>query len=273
MTLKNLPDNSIVSLETNQDKASSVNGSYAHSSVIDAEVEQFSKLAEKWWDLSGEFAPLHRFNPTRVRFIRDTALVHFIRPTDELRPFTGLRLLDVGCGGGLLSEPMARMGFEVTGLDASERNIAMANLHANQGGLKIDYRATTIEDFEADEANRFDVVLCMEVIEHVNAPEAFLKSVARCVKPGGILIVATLNKTLKSHALAIVGAEYVLGWVPRGTHDWNKFIRPETLKGFLQNTTVKHIKSQGVSYNPMLDQWSLGDDLSVNYMMLFSSCN
>lgn len=239
---------------------------------IDAEeVARFSALAEKWWDVTGEFAPLHRFNPTRVGFIREECLKHFQRSFRERAPFNGLRLLDVGCGGGLLSEPMSRMGFDVTGLDASEQNIGTARAHAAQGDLPIRYLAQTVEQLAQNEAASFDVVLCMEVIEHVSDPEAFLKTVASMVKPGGILFLATLNRTLKAHALAIVGAEYILNWVPRGTHDWNKFLSPDELVRFLDGTALTPEPAIGVSFNPLTQKWSLSDDTDVNYMMIAKS--
>lgn len=236
---------------------------------IDAdEVARFSALAEKWWDVTGEFAPLHRFNPTRVGFIREECLKHFSKSYRERAPFGALRLLDVGCGGGLLSEPMARMGFEVTGLDASEQNIGTARTHAAQSGLDIRYLAQTVEQLAQAEAGTFDVVLCMEVIEHVSDPEAFLKTVASMVRPGGILFLATLNRTLKAHALAIVGAEYVLNWVPRGTHDWNKFLSPDELVRFLDGTSLSPEPAVGVTFNPLTGKWGLSDDTAVNYMMV-----
>lgn len=242
-------------------------------SIIESEVAQFSQLAEKWWDVKGEFAPLHRFNPTRVKFIRDTALGHFGhdqagRKAHDLQPFTGLSLLDIGCGGGLLCEPMARMGFSVTGLDASSQNIGTARAHAQTSGLEINYMAQTVEQLGVETQADFDVVLCMEVIEHVNEPRAFLQACAKMVAPNGIMIMATLNRTLKAHALAIVGAEYILGWVPRGTHDWHKFIKPSEMQDFLADTTLQCEDAIGVSYNPLTDQWLLSGDVDVNYMMV-----
>ncbi|WP_081724608.1 bifunctional 2-polyprenyl-6-hydroxyphenol methylase/3-demethylubiquinol 3-O-methyltransferase UbiG [Asticcacaulis sp. YBE204] len=236
---------------------------------IDAEdVARFSALAAKWWDVKGEFAPLHKFNPTRVSFIRETVQDHFQRDPYALKPFEGLRLIDIGCGGGLLSEPMRRMGFEVTGLDASEKNIGTARAHATQGGLDIRYMAQTVEQLAASGEEGFDVVLTMEVIEHVNDPESFLKTCASLVKPGGLLFVATLNRTLKAHALGIVAAEYILQWVPKGTHDWNKFLKPEEIEGFLSDTGVNPDPATGVSYNPITARWALSNDTSVNYMIV-----
>lgn len=237
------------------------------SSVDPAEVERFSALAAKWWDAKGEFAPLHKFNPVRLGFIRDEALRRFGRDASARRPFEGLTLLDIGCGGGLLSEPMTRLGFKVTGVDASARNIGTASAHAQEQGLAIDYRCATAEQLLEEGAGPFDVVLNMEVIEHVADPAQYLKSCAQLIAPGGVMIVATLNRTPRAYALAIVGAEYVLRWLPRGTHDWNKFLKPEELRGFLDGEPVEVQGPFGVSYNPLADRWSVGPDAAVNYMM------
>jgi 2-polyprenyl-6-hydroxyphenyl methylase/3-demethylubiquinone-9 3-methyltransferase len=214
------------------------------ASVDAAEVAKFSALAAQWWDPSGKFAPLHKFNPVRLDFIRREAAAHFGKDAEPLRPFSGLSLLDIGCGGGLLSEPMARMGFAVTGADASARNIGTARAHAAQGGLN------------------------MEVIEHVADVGSYLDACAKLVKPGGITIVATLNKTLKSLALAKIGAEYVLGWLPRGTHDWNRFIPPSELCAKLEESGLSILKQQGVSFDPLNWKWKLSADLDVNYMIV-----
>ncbi|MFT4090746.1 MAG: bifunctional 2-polyprenyl-6-hydroxyphenol methylase/3-demethylubiquinol 3-O-methyltransferase UbiG [Asticcacaulis sp.] len=240
----------------------------AGASIDAAEVAQFSALAAKWWDVKGEFAPLHKFNPTRVGFIRETVLDHFKRDPKALKPFEGLRLIDIGCGGGLLSEPMCRMGFDVTGLDASERNIGTASAHASEVGLNIRYLAQTVEQQVARNEALFDVVLCMEVIEHVADPESFLKDCASLVAPGGLLFVATLNRTLKAHALGIVAAEYILQWVPKGTHDWSKFLRPDEIENFLSGTGLTPDPATGVSYNPLTGRWAISNDTGVNYMMV-----
>ena len=237
-------------------------------SIDSGEVARFSALAAKWWDTKGEFAPLHKFNPTRVSFIRDTCLGHFGLTSSMRAPFSGLQLLDVGCGGGLLSEPMRRMGFTVTGLDASEKNIGTAKAHAAQGGLDIRYLNQTVEQLAGSGEVQYDVVLCMEVIEHVTDPQAFLQTCASLVKPGGVLFCATLNRTLKAHALAIVGAEYILRWVPAGTHDWNKFLHPEEINGFLAGTRLIPDAPVGVSYNPLTGKWALSADTDVNYMVV-----
>ena len=237
------------------------------SSVDPAEVAKFSAIAAEWWDPAGKFAPLHKFNPVRLEFIRGEAASHFSRDARSLRPFEGLSLLDIGCGAGLLSEPMTRLGFAVTGADASERNIGTAKAHAAQSDLSINYRATTAEAL-AEEGASFDVVLNMEVVEHVADVRAYLAACTALVKPGGITFVATMNKTLKSLALAKIGAEYVLGWLPRGTHDWNRFIPPAELKISLEETGLTVLKTQGVSFNPLAWDWKLSSDVDVNYMVV-----
>lgn len=240
----------------------------SHSSSIDpAEVAKFSALAAQWWDPAGKFAPLHKFNPVRLSFIRAQAEAHFGQKGPALRPFQGLSLLDIGCGGGLLSEPMARLGFAVTGADASEKNIGTARAHAAQGGLDITYLATTAEALAA-EGRQFDMVLNMEVVEHVADVRAYLAACTRLVKPGGLAFVATLNKTLKSLALAKIGAEYVLNWLPRGTHDWNRFLAPADLEIMLQETGLTILKRQGVSFEPLVWDWRLSNDVDVNYMIV-----
>jgi 2-polyprenyl-6-hydroxyphenyl methylase/3-demethylubiquinone-9 3-methyltransferase len=240
----------------------------ADSASIDpAEVAKFSGLAAEWWDPAGKFAPLHKFNPVRLAFIRAQAAAHFGRDARALRPFEGLTLLDIGCGGGLLSEPMARLGFAVTAADASEKNIGTARTHAAQSGLEIDYRAASAETLLAQGLS-FDVVLNMEVVEHVADVSVYLAACAALVKPGGLTFVATLNKTLKSLALAKIGAEYVLNWLPRGTHDWNRFISPDALKTALQECGLTILKTQGVSFDPLAWDWRLSSDVAVNYMVL-----
>lgn len=238
------------------------------SSIDPDEVARFSALAERWWDATGPFAPLHRFNPVRLGFIRDRGAARFGRDPKAPRPFEGLSLLDIGCGGGLLSEPMTRLGFKVTGVDAAERNIGAARAHAEAQGLDIDYRASTAEALKADGAGPFDVVLNMEVIEHVADPGAFLIDTASLVAPGGMMIVATLNRTLKSLALAKIGAEYVLRWIPAGTHDWNKFLKPEELRGFMSGQPYDIAGPYGVEYRPLEGCWTETPDASVNYMMV-----
>jgi len=239
----------------------------ASSSIDPAEVERFSRIAAEWWDPRGKFAPLHRFNPVRLAFIRDQALYRFGRDPKGRRPFEGLRLLDIGCGGGLLSEPMTRLGFHVVGVDASERNIGTASAHAAEQGLQIDYRASTAEALVAAGEPLFDVVLNMEVIEHVADPREYLRSCASLLKPGGMMIVATMNRTLKALALAKIGAEYILRWLPAGTHDWSKFLKPSEIRGFLEGEPVVVDGPFGVVFNPLSGRWTESADTDVNYMM------
>jgi 2-polyprenyl-6-hydroxyphenyl methylase / 3-demethylubiquinone-9 3-methyltransferase len=238
----------------------------ATSSIDPDEVARFSALATKWWDPKGEFAPLHRMNPVRLDFIRKQALARFGRDGGARRPFEGLTALDIGCGGGLLCEPMARLGFKVTGVDASERSVGTASAHAAQMQLEIDYRASTAEALLAGGA-RFDLVLNMEVIEHVVDPAQFLRDTAALLAPGGLMIVATLNRTLRSLALGKVAAEYLLRWIPRGTHDWRKFLRPEELRGFLAAAPFDVEGPFGIALDPIAGRWSRSADTAVNYMM------
>jgi 2-polyprenyl-6-hydroxyphenyl methylase/3-demethylubiquinone-9 3-methyltransferase len=239
----------------------------ARSSVDPGEIAKFSAMAAEWWDPAGKFAPLHKFNPVRLGFIRETAAMHFRRDTKALRPFEGLALLDIGCGGGLLCEPMARLGFAVTGADASEKNVGTAQAHAAANGLPIVYRATTAEALAAQGLG-FDVILNMEVVEHVADLPGFLSACAALLKPGGMMFVATLNKTLKSLALAKIGAEYVLGWLPRGTHDWSRFIPPATLQSLFEQAHLNILKKQGVAFDPIRWDWRLAPDMDVNYMLV-----
>jgi 2-polyprenyl-6-hydroxyphenyl methylase/3-demethylubiquinone-9 3-methyltransferase len=236
-------------------------------SIDPAEVAKFSAMAAEWWDPAGKFAPLHKFNPVRLDFIRREAAVRFDRDARSLKPFEGLSLLDIGCGGGLLSEPMARLGFAVTGADASEKNIGTARAHAADSGVGVDYRATSAEAL-VEKGLSFDVVLNMEVVEHVADVGGYLSACTRLLKPGGITLVATLNKTLKSLALAKIGAEYVLGWLPRGTHDWDRFIPPAELRTKLEQSGLTVLKTQGVSFNPLSWDWKLSSDVDVNYMVV-----
>lgn len=237
-------------------------------SIDPSEVAKFSAMAAEWWDPKGKFKPLHKFNPVRLGFIRDTIEMHFELKRDARKPFSGLRILDIGCGGGLVSEPMRRLGADMVSVDASEANIKTAMTHAEQSGLNIDFRAGTVEALiEAGEAP-FDIVLNLEVVEHVADPAQFLQDCASLVKPGGLMIVATLNRTAKAFALAIVGAEYVLGWLPKGTHEFEKFLRPDEIEGPLKTAGLKVDPAQGVSFNPITDQWRLSNDTKVNYLMV-----
>jgi 2-polyprenyl-6-hydroxyphenyl methylase/3-demethylubiquinone-9 3-methyltransferase len=238
------------------------------SPSLDAEeVAKFSRLAAEWWDPNGKFAVLHKFNPVRLAYIRDHVTARFARDPHGPKPLAGLRLLDIGCGGGLLSEPMARLGADVVAIDPSEKNVATARVHAEETGLAIDYRAATAEDL-GQGGERFDVILNMEVIEHVNDPASFVAVCARLLKPGGLMFVATLNRTLKSFAFAIIGAEYVLGWLPRGTHHWEKFITPEELDRHLADAGLKRADLTGVIYNPLTGAWTRSRDADVNYMVV-----
>lgn len=237
------------------------------SSIDPAEVERFSRIAAEWWDPRGKFAPLHKFNPVRLAYIRDHALYRFGRDPAARQPFTGLRLLDIGCGGGLLSEPMRRLGFDVTAVDASERNIGTASAHAAEQGLDINYRCATAEALEAEGVQPFDVILNMEVIEHVADPGDFLRTTARLLAPGGLMVVASLNRTMKAFALAKVGAEYVLRWLPVGTHDWNKFIKPDEIRSFLADQPFEIDGPVGVVFDPLSGRWSQSHDADVNYLM------
>lgn len=236
------------------------------STIDAAEVARFDAMARTWWDPKGPMAVLHKFNPVRLGFVKDLACERFGRDPKSLRALEGLALVDIGCGGGVLSEPLARLGAEVTGLDPAPTNIAVARAHAERGGLAIDYRETTIESLVA-EGRRFDIVLAMEVVEHVADVEAFVAACCAAVKPGGLLVMATLNRTLKSYALAIVGAEYVLRWLPRGTHDWEKFVTPEELEAAIARNGLELGESTGVAYNPFTDRWSASRDMDVNYML------
>ncbi len=229
------------------------------------EIARFAAMADEWWDPHGRFRPLHRLNPTRLAFIRDHICGHFARDRTKHTPFDGLAILDVGCGGGLLTEPMARLGALVTGIDPGEKAINVARAHGTGLGLDIDYRCTTAEAVAA--ANeRFDVVLNMEVVEHVTDAASFLNTCVTALKPGGAMVVSTLNRTITSYALAIVGAEYVLRWLPRGTHQWHKFVRPAELRMMLETYGMEISEFTGVTYNPLADSWKLSRDLAVNYM-------
>jgi 2-polyprenyl-6-hydroxyphenyl methylase/3-demethylubiquinone-9 3-methyltransferase len=237
------------------------------SSIDSAEIERFSKLASTWWDPRGPMAPLHKLNPVRLGYIRDKTAARFERDPKKLDCLKGLRILDIGCGAGILSEPLARLGAQMVGADPSEENIAVASAHAEDSDVAVDYRATTAEDLAAGH-ERFDVVLAMEVVEHVTDVGEFVATCASMVKPGGLMIAATLNRTLKSFALAIVGAEYVLRWLPRGTHQWNKFVTPQELERDIEASGMNVTGERGVTYNPFADHWQLSSDMDVNYMLV-----
>jgi len=238
----------------------------AQTTIDAAEVAKFEAMAAEWWDPAGKFKPLHMLNPCRLDYITRQIAEEFDRDLETPKPFDGLRLLDIGCGGGLLSEPMARLGAEVTGADAAARNIPVAQVHAAQSGLTIDYRHTTAEDLAAA-GERFDVVLNMEVVEHVADPLIYLTACRQLLKPGGLHICSTINRNAKSYAMAIIGAEHVMRWLPKGTHDWAKFITPDELYDLLRRAGLEPVDRKGFVFNPVSWRWSLSDrDLSVNYV-------
>jgi len=237
------------------------------TTINDAEIAKFTAMAEEWWDPKGKFKPLHKFNPVRMSYIREHLLAHFNIDGTAMRPLEGLSILDVGCGGGLLCEPLARLGATVTGIDAAERNIAIATLHARQSGLAIDYQATTSEALAA-QGRAFDMVLNMEVVEHVDNVPLYMKSCADLVRPGGLMLTATLNRTARAYALAIVGAERILRWLPVGTHDWNKFLTPDEIKTLITRNGLTVTAQTGVVFHPLADEWRRSRDMAINYMVM-----
>ncbi|MBF9042397.1 bifunctional 2-polyprenyl-6-hydroxyphenol methylase/3-demethylubiquinol 3-O-methyltransferase UbiG [Rhodobacterales bacterium HKCCE4037] len=236
------------------------------TTVDDGEIAKFEAMAAEWWDTEGKFKPLHMLNPTRLDYITSQIAAEFGRDLKADAPFAGLRILDIGCGGGLLAEPMARLGADVVGADAAERNIPVAQIHAEQSGLEIDYRHTTAEAMAAA-GEQFDVVLNMEVVEHVADPLAYLTACQQLLKPGGLMICSTLNRNPKSYLMAIIGAEHVMRWLPKGTHEWSKFITPDELYDLIRNAGLDPVDRKGFVFNPILWTWGLSDrDLSVNYV-------
>jgi 2-polyprenyl-6-hydroxyphenyl methylase/3-demethylubiquinone-9 3-methyltransferase len=239
----------------------------AHSATVDpAEVAHFAALADEWWNLSGKMAPLHKFNPVRLAFIRDQACAQFSRDPKRLDCLSGLNILDIGCGGGIVAEPLAKLGANVTGIDPAEENIAAAKLHAEKSGLALSYKATTIEAI-AERGDTFNIVIASEVVEHVADLNLFIGCAAKAVKPGGLLIVTTINRTLKSYALAIVGAEYLLRWLPVGTHRWEKFVTPEELDRAIAASGFEVVEESGIMYDLFHDRWTASSDMDVNYML------
>ena len=236
------------------------------TSVNKKEIDKFSKMANEWWDPEGKFKPLHKFNPTRIKYIKENIINNF-KLKNKLRPLSGINILDIGCGGGLLSEPMSRMGANVTGIDASDKNIKIAKLHSKKNKLKINYLCSSPEKLKI--TKKFDVILNMEIVEHVEDIDFFLKSCSKLLKKNGLMFVATINKTLKSYVFAIVGAEYVLRWLPIGTHEWEKFVKPEDLKKILMKYDLSLNKLEGMNFNIIRDEWSISKDLSVNYIAKF----
>ncbi len=243
------------------------NADTGNSTASPDEVARFTAMAEAWWDPTGDFRPLHQLNPVRLEFIRDHLAGHFGRDPMADKPLKGLSVIDIGCGGGLLSEPMARLGAVVTGIDAGERNIAIAKMHAEQSGLDIDYRHQLPEDLSSEQG-RYDAVLNMEVVEHVADLDVFLNASAELLKKNGVMVLSTINRTLKALALAKIGAEYILRWLPVGTHDWRKFVRPSELAAGLRPAGVEITELRGMTYNPLGDDWRISRDLGVNYLAL-----
>ena len=237
------------------------------TTINDAEVAKFTTMAEEWWDPKGKFKPIHKFNPVRLAYIREHVLTHFHRDGSVMRPLEGLTILDVGCGGGLLCEPLARLGATVTGIDAAERNIKIATLHAAQSGVDVTYEATTSEALAA-QGQKYDLVLNMEVVEHVDNVPLYMKSCADLVAPGGLMLTATLNRTARALAFAVIGAEYVLGWLPKGTHDWNKFLTPDEIKTLITRNGLVVTDQTGVVYHPLADDWRKSRDMAINYMVM-----
>ena len=237
------------------------------NTINQKEIEKFSKMADEWWDPNGKFKPLHKFNPIRIKYIKESIIEEFnLKDTDSI-PLKGIKILDIGCGGGLLSEPMCRLGADVTGIDASNKNIEIAKIHAEKNNLKIKYICTSPEKIKD---TQYDVILNMEIIEHVENVDLFLKSSVSLLNKKSLMFVATLNKTLKSYLFAIIGAEYVLRWLPIGTHEWEKFVKPKDLEDMLTDHGMKLIKTDGVKFNPILDKWSLSKDTSINYISKYS---
>ena len=233
------------------------------SSVNKKEIEKFSKMADEWWDPSGKFKPLHKFNPIRIQYIKENIIGNF-KLKNKKKPLDKINILDIGCGGGLLSEPMTRLGANVTGIDASSKNINIAKHHAKKNKLKINYICSSPEKLKIKK--KFDVILNMEIVEHVDDINFFINSCSKLLKKNGLMFVATLNKTLKSYMFAIIGAEYVLRWLPIGTHDWEKFVKPEDLRNILSKNNLKLEKLDGMNFNIIKDEWSVSSDTSINYI-------
>ena len=236
------------------------------TSVNKKEIDKFSKIADEWWDPEGKFKPLHKFNPIRIKYIKENIINNF-KLKNKSKPLSGIKILDIGCGGGLLSEPMSRMGANVTGIDASDKNIKIAKLHSKKNKLKINYLCSSPEKLKIEK--KFDVILNMEIVEHVEDIDFFLRSCSKLLKKNGIMFIATINKTLKSYVFAIVGAEYILRWLPIGTHEWEKFVKPEDLKEILMKYDLSLNKLEGMNFNIFKDEWSISKDLSVNYIAKF----
>ena len=237
-----------------------------NNTINKKEIEKFSRIAEEWWNPKGKFKPLHKFNPIRISYIRDN-VINSLKLKNGKKPLENIRILDIGCGGGLLSEPMSRLGAKVVGIDASDKNINVAKLHAKKNNLKIEYLCTSPEKFKTEK--KFDVILIMEIVEHVNDVDFFLKSCSKLLKKNGIMFIATLNKTLKSYVFAIIGAEYILRWLPIGTHEWEKFLKPEELIDILKKYQLKLDTIDGMKFNLIKDEWAISQDKSINYIAKF----
>tara|TARA_A100001015_G_scaffold284571_1_gene351189 strand:+ start:2757 stop:3482 length:726 start_codon:yes stop_codon:yes gene_type:complete len=230
------------------------------------EIQKFSKIADEWWDVKGKFKPLHMFNPIRIKYIKDKCMSHFKLDQNKVRPLSSLKILDIGCGGGLISEPMCRLGAKVTGIDASNKNISVAKLHAKKNGLKINYINTSPEKKIIQD--KFDIILNLEIIEHVDNVDLFLESSSKLLNKNGIMFIATINRTFESYVKAIVGAEYILRWLPIGTHEWNKFLKPEEIQNKLKKLNCKNLSLDGFSYNLFSQEWRNSKDCSVNYIIV-----
>ena len=237
-----------------------------NNTINKKEIEKFSKISSEWWDPNGKFKPLHNFNPIRIKYIKDNSINHF-NINNKMHPLKNLKILDIGCGGGLLSEPMSKLGAKVTGIDASINNIKIAKHHSDKQKLKIDYICASPENLKIKD--KFDIILNMEIVEHVSDVNLFLKASSKFLKPNGLMFVATLNKTLKSYLFAIVGAEYILRWLPIGTHEWEKFVKPEDLKKILMKYNLSLNKLDGMNFNIIKDEWNISKDISVNYIGKF----
>ncbi|MFC7291293.1 bifunctional 2-polyprenyl-6-hydroxyphenol methylase/3-demethylubiquinol 3-O-methyltransferase UbiG [Hirschia litorea] len=253
-------------MSSHSDKINNANG----PSIDENEIEKFRAMASEWWDPKGKFKPLHKFNPVRLAFLRDRITSHFNLDDTQRTPLQGLHILDIGCGGGLVSEPMARLGARMTSVDAGEANIKTAMTHAQENGVDIDYRIGTAEELVEKNEEKFDVVLNLEVVEHVADAHQFIKDTASLVKPGGLIFVASINRTSKAFALAIVGAEYIMGWLPKGTHEFHKLVKPDEVRNALKAGHMQIEETTGVSYNPLSGEWSLSSDTMVNYMCVAS---
>ena len=237
-----------------------------NNTINKKEIEKFSKIAEEWWNPNGKFKPLHKFNPIRIKYIKENIVNHF-KIKKKIRPLANLNILDIGCGGGLISEPMARLGANVVGIDASKKNISVAKHHLKKSELDIKYLNVSPENYKTNQ--KFDIILNMEVIEHVENVDNFIKMSSKFLKKSGVMFIATLNQTLKSYLFAIIGAEYILGWLPIGTHEWDKFVKPEKLVKICKNNSLHLKKIDGIKFNPVFDKWNISKDKSINYISKF----